>query len=241
MASKVNLIVNEAKTQIGYTEGKNNSNKYAAEIDTLWPDFYNTKKNGASWCDIFVDWLFLHCFGFDAALYMLCQPTHSCGAGCKYSAQYYRKAKRFDSTPEVGAQIFFGRSGEESHTGIVIGVDDTKVYTVEGNSQNKVMEHWYWKSSSKISGYGHPRYDEEKGDTCMIEVKLCKNGNKNETVKSVQSILYGKGFKGSNGKALALDGDFGPNTLYAVKSFQRANNLADDGVVGPKTWAKLLG
>jgi Putative peptidoglycan-binding domain-containing protein len=241
MASKCNLIIQEAKEQIGYTEKKGNITKYAAEIDKLWPDFYNTKKQGAEWCDIFVDWLFLHCFGEEAALYMLCQPTKSCGAGCKYSAQYYRKYNRFDREPKAGDQIFFGRSGEESHTGLVISVDDTKVYTIEGNSGNKVQEHWYWKTSSKISGYGHPRYDEEKGDTCMIEVKLCKNGNKNETVKSVQAILNSKGFKGSNGKALTLDGDFGPNTLYAVKSFQKANNLAQDGVVGPKTWTKLLG
>jgi hypothetical protein len=36
------------------------------------------------------------------------------------------------------------------------------------------------------------------------------------------------------------DGDFGQETLSAVKRFQSRNSLVRDGVVGPKTWAKLL-
>lgn len=36
-----------------------------------------------------------------------------------------------------------------------------------------------------------------------------------------------------------IDGNFGPNTLNAVKCFQKAKNLAPDGVVGPLTWGKL--
>ena len=40
---------------------------------------------------------------------------------------------------------------------------------------------------------------------------------------------------------IAVDGDFGSQTDGAVKSFQRAGGLTDDGVVGPKTWAALVG
>jgi Putative peptidoglycan binding domain len=35
------------------------------------------------------------------------------------------------------------------------------------------------------------------------------------------------------------DGLFGPKTEKAVKTFQDNHNLVDDGIVGPKTWAKL--
>lgn len=41
------------------------------------------------------------------------------------------------------------------------------------------------------------------------------------------------------GDGLTTDGIFGAKTEEAVKSFQRANNLKADGIVGPKTWAAL--
>ncbi|MBB3035273.1 N-acetylmuramidase domain-containing protein [Alteriqipengyuania lutimaris] len=36
------------------------------------------------------------------------------------------------------------------------------------------------------------------------------------------------------------DGDFGPKTLEAVKTFQTSKGLSADGIVGRKTWEKLL-
>lgn len=55
--------VNLAKTQVGYAETGNNITKYAKDFDTKYPDFYNTKKQGAEWCDIFFDWLMVTSYG----------------------------------------------------------------------------------------------------------------------------------------------------------------------------------
>jgi N-acetylmuramoyl-L-alanine amidase len=54
-------------------------------------------------------------------------------------------------------------------------------------------------------------------------------------VLSIQSVLrnvWGYLF-------LVVDGVFGPNTAYAVREHQRRKGLAQDGVVGPATWAAL--
>lgn len=63
-------------------------------------------------------------------------------------------------------------------------------------------------------------------------------GSEGRPVKALQILLIGYGCScGSYG----ADGDFGGATRSAVELFQRRNGLDDDGVVGPKTWAKLLG
>ena len=43
-----------------------------------------------------------------------------------------------------------------------------------------------------------------------------------------------------SGSGLNPDGDFGTRTQKAVMAFQASQGLASDGIVGPKTWARLL-
>ena len=64
------------------------------------------------------------------------------------------------------------------------------------------------------------------------------NGCKGETVKALQILLIGNDCSCGD---CGVDGSFGSATKAAVVKFQCNNGLEDDGVVGPKTWAKLLG
>ena len=175
------MLIKTAKAEVGYKEKASNSNlnsktgnaghanynKYAAEIDKDYPTFYNGKKNGYDWCDIFADWCFIHTFGLSKALQLTCQPKKSSGAGCYYSLNYYKNAGRFHkSGPKPGDQIFFGSSQNDVwHTGIVVDVDDSKVYTVEGNSSDGVASRSYSLKDKTIVGYGRPAYDKEDGKT----------------------------------------------------------------------------
>lgn len=52
--------------------------------------------------------------------------------------------------------------------------------------------------------------------------------------------MHGKDVAIVQGKVrAAIDGDYGPKTAAAVRTFQRSHALTVDGVVGPKTAAKL--
>jgi len=61
-----------------------------------------------------------------------------------------------------------------------------------------------------------------------------RRGSKSEAVKDLQRILNARGFG-----ILTVDGDFGQKTEESVKTFQAANDLVADGIVGPLTWAAL--
>lgn len=65
-----------------------------------------------------------------------------------------------------------------------------------------------------------------------------RRGDKGEVVRAAQILLNGR--KCSVG-AYGADGDFGPATEAAVLAYQRRNGLDDDGIIGPATWAALLG
>ena len=274
-------LIKIAEAEVGYLEKKTNSSldsktgnagynnytKYARDLNKA--GYYNGNKNGYAWCDVFVDWCFFQLCGKDAkkAEAIICQ-TGDYGAGCIFSARYYRNAGRFYKTPKPGDQIFFGKKGNESHTGIVYKVDANKVYTIEGNTSSEagvvanggaVRKKSYSLSYSKIVGYGRPKYDAEtkkeeakkeepkkvetqKADTnkevCTVEIKVLRKGDKGNVVKAMQILLAGNGCKCGTSGA---DGSFGPATLSALKKYQQKKNLEADGVCGPATWAKLLG
>lgn len=64
------------------------------------------------------------------------------------------------------------------------------------------------------------------------------NGSTGKDVRAMQILLLRYGY--SVGGAGA-DGVFGSGTESGVRAFQRKKSLAEDGIVGSKTWSALLG
>lgn len=75
----------------------------------------------------------------------------------------------------------------------------------------------------------------------MITLNNVRNGSKGADVNLLQRLLDQAGFKGADGNRLTIDGDCGPNTVYAIKQYQAKMGLEVDGDCGPKTWAKIIG
>lgn len=93
-----------------------------------------------------------------------------------------------------------------------------------GDSSTVVTES---KTEEKIEGES----------TVKIELYVLRSNAKGEQVKNLQRLLIAKGY---TLKKYGTDGDFGDETEVAVKAFQKVNNLTVDGIVGQKTWDKLL-
>lgn len=239
-------VIDWALAQDGYHELPGNHNKYSQYLDSI-PGFYAGKKDGYAWCDCFVDAGFCQCYGVVGAKELLCQPDNSLGAGCLYSANYFRQKGRFhEKGPETGDQIFFSyREGEVSHTGIVVEVTGYSVVTVEGNTSDAVVKKSYPLSDGRIYGYGRPDWSGRSAEPApapavksTYELPILKLGMKSDAVKAAQILLNGRD---ANVGKWGADGDFGNGTRAAVLAFQRRNGLEADGEIGPQTWAKLLG
>ena len=71
-----------------------------------------------------------------------------------------------------------------------------------------------------------------------INLPVLQRGDKGEVVRAAQFLLNGRG---ASVGIYGADGDFGPATEAAVLAYQRRNGLEADGIIGPETWAKLLG
>lgn len=160
------------------------------------------------------------------------------------AAPAHRKGRRGPWTPRPGDVIVFGYSTRD-HTGMVYAVDDTYVYTYEGNSGDMCRKRSYLLTSPWIWGYVRPDYagdvlpvisGELYGAVCCKDpqLHLLSKGTAGPEVASAQTLLTRFDMK------LDVDGDFGRLTKAAVLTFQEMQGLEADGIVGRETWTALL-
>lgn len=140
------------------------------------------------------------------------------------------------------------------HTAVYCG--DGKIVHARGQSLGSPSPGDQGQEISVSNYYNYPwdyvlRY--EKGETtnkksgivgtCNIELYQMVKGATGEQVKTLQTLLKQKGYKGSDGKNLIIDGEYGDNTAYAVKCLQKDYNFPSTtywGTVAAKTWSVLL-
>lgn len=108
------------------------------------------------WCACFVSW----CANQDGVLNTKIPKFALCSDGVDWFAKRGQWAKRGDTIPVAGDIIFFSWNSNSKidHVGIVIGSDDSYVYTIEGNNGDKCRVISYPLNSPVIYGYGLPNY-----------------------------------------------------------------------------------
>ena len=91
-------------------------------------------------------------------------------------------------------------------------------------------------TDSSASGRTKPACSVNAALELVDGVHECSEGS----VLSLQAILRAKGFRGKDGKELSLDGEWGENTAYALKTAQRAAGCKEDIECGGLSWAAII-
>jgi hypothetical protein len=157
-----------------------------------------------------------------------------------------------------GDIVFFdwngsNRIGAIDHIGLVTGVRNGAVYTIEGNTSDGCRRRV--RFASTIVGYGRPTYPlagsggklrsvlksatarvrpSPATDAAPAGTPILKEGSAGVGVRQLQRCL-----NRVNRSGLEVDGEYGPKTAAAVRAFQRSTSLLIDGEYGPKTARKL--
>lgn len=146
LATTASDMVAIAQSQIGQTGGQ-----------PYW-SWYGFGSR-VEWCAIFVSWCAEQCGYLDAGIL---PKFASCGVGVKWF-QNRGQWLPGSATPEPGMVIFFQWYGSDSliadHVGIVERVENGRVYTIEGNSNDQVRQNSYPVGYGEIKGYGVPITD----------------------------------------------------------------------------------
>ena len=179
-------IVQEALKWVGYLEKKSNAQLndfkanagdknytiFAESYKQYWGDNFQAQP----WCAVFVSVVFREALG--ETMQKSIMPHF---AYCPTGVNQFKKLSAWYTTaPKSGDVIFFKDSASVAcHVGIVEKVDNTYVYTIEGNTSSEsgvianggaVERKKYVIHYSRILGYGHPAYKEEE-EIDMEEVR----------------------------------------------------------------------
>ena len=201
-----NDIVKLAQDQLG-----NSGNTYWS-----WYGF----PSRVEWCACFVSWCGAQCGYTDEGVF----PKYSV---CDDGVNFFKSKGGWlgrEETPQPGMVIFFdwaddGLDGNSDHTGIVEKVENGVVYTIEGNSGDKVCENQYNVGNREILGYGTYQQHENSvsGDVATQVWKHLKSYGFSD---SVAAGIIGNMMRECGGDTLDLDwdivGHYGGSEFYGL-------------------------
>lgn len=228
-------ILDIAKVYLGYREGYDN--------DNMFGDWYGLPR--APWCAMFVS----YCMAKAGVSQDVVPKFSSCSVGWNWFAS--RGLTRPNNyIPQKGDIIFFDWEPEKGdgmdHVGLVDRVENSRVYTVEGNHSDQVIEYSYPLNYYEIYGYAIPNYtgneilsESNNGSINFSDTTrpLISRGSCGSYVTEAQNALIQKRYPLNQ---YGADGIFGNETEQVVRKFQRDNGLSSDGIIGPATWGKLI-
>ena len=160
----------------------------------------------------------------------------------------YNETKFFNLCSSISTDFNNIHIGEmvwmKGHVGIYVG-DGHVIESTKGWGKNKVVESDIAKDgTSSLKGvkrykwlkHGFITYVEYVLHETFNLDRILKKGCKGLEVRELQKQLINKGY---NCGKWGIDGSFGNDTVKAVKKFQKAHKLVQDGIVGEKTAHKL--
>lgn len=170
-------------------------------------------------------------------------PRYDASQDVAVSGLYERCGERgtISSMPdEPGVCVFFG---DMSHVGVYVGggsVVEARGHAVGVVRSRLADGRWRLWGKPKWFDYGNTSGAQtaEPEPAGLAGLPELARGSAGEYVHSAQLLLIGRGYDcGSSG----ADGEFGSCTELAAVTFQRARGLEPDGIVGARTWARLIG
>lgn len=163
-----------------------------------------------------------------------CEPWNKAVGGVENS--YHRYGQAADIKVEGVAPAEVAKYAESiGILGIGLYETDADGHFVHVDTRTS-KSYWYGQAGQRRTTFGGASQNTTiRGDYTM-EMNNLKKGMSGENVRALQILLSGRGY--SCGTA---DGVFGAKTEAAVKNYQKAKGLTQDGIAGQNTMASLLG
>ena len=150
------------------------------------------------------------------------------GANSQWEQTAWEQAGEIGTMPRSKMCLVYRYDDDKKrmgHVGIYLG--DGWIVHAKGHDYGVVKE---LLGIPRFTHWGIPMglYSEIRPEKVTL-----RNGYNGDAVTELQKRLKALGY------SIEIDGKFGKKTEEAVKDFQKKNGLTVDGIVGPKTWAKL--